>query len=602
MWFIPVVNPDGYVYNQSTNPGGGGLWRKNRRANAGGSFGVDLNRNYAFQWGVDDSGSSPSPTSETYRGTGPASEPEVAAMQAFIDARGFQTAVSAHTYSDLWLWPWGYTAAGPANNAQYNEIGDLCMLEADWTRGPAGSTLYLANGVTIDYDQEEKGTISFTSEIGSSSDGFWPPTARIIPLAEIAEPAFLRTAWAAGAYVRETARAASELGDGDGSFEPGESFRLVLTARNSGRLASDTVEVEISSATPGITVTTGLVSLGTLASFTSASHAATPLQLAIGASVPNGTVVDYLVTLRYEGFEQELPGSFAVGEERLILTDDLEANLSWTVGQPGDAATSGIWAYGNPVGTTNGGAPSNPEDDATPGAGVRCFATGNGATTAGGDDVDGGPTTLVSPRFDLSGVSNARLSYRRWFYNATALNDQLTVAISDDDGATWTQLESVSGGASNAWNEANFAVQDFVSLTESMRLRFQTGDQPNDSITEAALDELSIATFSPGPKLNFYGRPRINTSFVMHVAGTPGQSYSVLTSADSRSLPGSMGRRGVDATQVFRIASGTFPANGLARVTLAIPNEPNLIGFTTHARAIVHGTGELSNTVRVTFE
>src|SRR5262245_20942805 len=122
IWFVPCVNPDGYVYNQTTNPGGGGLWRKNRRANAGGSFGVDLNRNYSTQWGFDDEGSSPAPTNETYRGTGPASEPEVAAMQAFIAARNFQVAVSAHTYSDLWLWPWGYIAAAPANNAQYTEL------------------------------------------------------------------------------------------------------------------------------------------------------------------------------------------------------------------------------------------------------------------------------------------------------------------------------------------------------------------------------------------------------------------------------------------------------------------------------------------------
>lgn len=436
IWFLPCVNPDGYVYNQSTNPSGGGLWRKNRRANAGGSFGVDLNRNYAFEWGFDNSGSSPTATSETYRGTAAASEPEVAAMQAFIDARSFQVAVSAHTYSDLWLWPWGYIAAAPANNAQYTEIGDLCTLETNWTRGPAGAVLYLANGVTDDYDHGVKGTIAFTPEIGNDSDGFWPPTARIIPLAEITEPSFTRSAWAAGAYVHDSARATSEVGDGDGNFEPGESFRLVFTARNSGRLASGTVEVELTTSTPGISVTTGLVSLGTLAPFTSVSHAGTPLELAIGAGLPNGTRVDYVATLRYEGLEQDFPGSFTLGAPRLLATDDLETNLGWTVGAPGDAATTGIWAFGDPVGTNNAGAPSNPEDDATPGAGVRCFATGNGSTTLGGDDVDGGPTTLISPRFDLSGVGGATARYQRWFANSSVLNDNLLVSISDDDGAS----------------------------------------------------------------------------------------------------------------------------------------------------------------------
>src|SRR5262245_13539570 len=51
LFFVPCVNPDGYVYNQSTDPGGGGLWRKNRRNLGGGDFGVDLNRNYTYQWG-----------------------------------------------------------------------------------------------------------------------------------------------------------------------------------------------------------------------------------------------------------------------------------------------------------------------------------------------------------------------------------------------------------------------------------------------------------------------------------------------------------------------------------------------------------------------
>ena len=58
IYFVPCVNPDGYEYNRQIAPGGGGLWRKNRRDN-GNSTGVDLNRNYPFQWGFDNSGSSP---------------------------------------------------------------------------------------------------------------------------------------------------------------------------------------------------------------------------------------------------------------------------------------------------------------------------------------------------------------------------------------------------------------------------------------------------------------------------------------------------------------------------------------------------------------
>ena len=94
LFFVPCVNPDGYEYNRTTNPGGGGLWRKNRRANVGGSYGVDLNRNYATGWSAPNGGSSPTPTSDTYRGTAPFSEPETAALEAFAASRHFVTVFS----------------------------------------------------------------------------------------------------------------------------------------------------------------------------------------------------------------------------------------------------------------------------------------------------------------------------------------------------------------------------------------------------------------------------------------------------------------------------------------------------------------------------
>ena len=66
MFFVPCLNPDGYMYNQLIAPNGGGMWRKNRRDNLDGEFGVDLNRNYDYFWGFDDIGSSPLTAEETY--------------------------------------------------------------------------------------------------------------------------------------------------------------------------------------------------------------------------------------------------------------------------------------------------------------------------------------------------------------------------------------------------------------------------------------------------------------------------------------------------------------------------------------------------------
>ena len=95
LYIVSIVNPDGMVYNEQTNPNGGGMWRKNRRYNGGGSYGVDPNRNYPFEW--YGGGSSSDPNSETYRGPSPGSEPEVQALMDFINSQRVRhPSVAAH--------------------------------------------------------------------------------------------------------------------------------------------------------------------------------------------------------------------------------------------------------------------------------------------------------------------------------------------------------------------------------------------------------------------------------------------------------------------------------------------------------------------------
>jgi murein tripeptide amidase MpaA len=77
LYFVPILNMDGYAYNIQNQPNGGGEWRKNRRQNDDGSYGVDINRNYDYMWGYDNDGSSPYPWDDTYRGPSAFSEPEI---------------------------------------------------------------------------------------------------------------------------------------------------------------------------------------------------------------------------------------------------------------------------------------------------------------------------------------------------------------------------------------------------------------------------------------------------------------------------------------------------------------------------------------------
>jgi len=190
LYFVPVVNPDGYVYNEQTNPNGGGFWRKNRRNNGGGIFGVDLNRNYGYQWGFDNVGSSPTPSSDTYRGTAPFSEPETQVMRDLALSRQFTMAFNYHSYSNLLIFPWGYKANffTPDHALFVAWAQDMTQFN-NYVYGTANQTVgYLVNGEANDWFYGEQTlkakTFGFTPEVGSGADGFWPSQSRIIPLAD----------------------------------------------------------------------------------------------------------------------------------------------------------------------------------------------------------------------------------------------------------------------------------------------------------------------------------------------------------------------------------------------------------------------------------
>ncbi|MDX2174546.1 MAG: M14 family zinc carboxypeptidase [Bacteroidota bacterium] len=188
MYFVPCVNPDGYVYNQTTNPNGGGMWRKNRRVNGGGTFGVDLNRNYGDHWGYDNIGSSPTSSSDTYRGTAAFSEPETQAMRNFCNAHQFVTALNAHTYSNLLIYPWGYLPSiYTPDSATFVNWSVLLTEDSRFLYGTGDQTVaYVTNGDSDDWmygEQTSKPKIlSMTPEAGSATDGFWPASSRILDI------------------------------------------------------------------------------------------------------------------------------------------------------------------------------------------------------------------------------------------------------------------------------------------------------------------------------------------------------------------------------------------------------------------------------------
>lgn len=192
LWILPDMNPDGGEYDIAT--GSYRSWRKNRQPNSGTTaVGTDLNRNWAYQWGCC-GGSSGNPSSSTYRGPAPFSAPETAALRDFVDSRviGGEQQITAnidfHTYSELILWPYGYTfaATAPGLNADaastFATLGGL-MAQTNGYTPEQSSDLYIADGTSIDWMWGQHDIFAYTFELYPSSaagGGFYPPD-EVIP-------------------------------------------------------------------------------------------------------------------------------------------------------------------------------------------------------------------------------------------------------------------------------------------------------------------------------------------------------------------------------------------------------------------------------------
>jgi carboxypeptidase T len=187
IWIIPDLNPDGGEWDIRSGSYAG--WRKNRQPNSGSSnVGTDLNRNWPYNWGCC-GGSSGSTSSETYRGPSSASSPEVTNVINFVNSRkvgGVQqikTNIDFHTFSELVLWPLGYTTANTGSDMtqqQYNTFATLGQQMAatnNYTPEQA-SDLYITDGSIDDWLWATQGVYSYTFEMYPSSGGlssFYPP-------------------------------------------------------------------------------------------------------------------------------------------------------------------------------------------------------------------------------------------------------------------------------------------------------------------------------------------------------------------------------------------------------------------------------------------
>jgi hypothetical protein len=491
VYIVPIVNPDGYVYTWTTDR----LWRKNRRNNGGGTFGVDLNRNWGTGWGLD-SGSSPNGSSETYRGTAPFSEPETQVLRNFVLAHPeLEAHIDFHSFSQLILWAWGYQSGQPANpaGAILTDIGTrmqdaiLGVHGVGYTAGPAGDTLYLASGVFPDWTFQDRGMWSYTIELRpdpNSSDGFVLPPAQIIPTGE------------------ENFEAIKELIGFVAlplSFQFPNGLPATLVANQ-----STAIDVNISNGAGTLNPASATLQyrIGPTGGFTAValtSVGGSTYRGSLPATACGQTVYFYFEAATTTGdvmrSPSDAPATLYSAQSRVItniFSDTMETNLGWVAGAAGDTATSGVWNRVNPQGTT-----AQPEDDHTV-TGTICWVTnGTAGASAGANDVDNGITTLLSPVFDLAATNDPTIGYWRWYSNDAGgdpNNDVFTVDITTN-GTAWTNVETVGpsgAGTGGGWFYHEFHVRDLVTPSTTTRLRFIAADLGTGSLIEAAVDDFAI--------------------------------------------------------------------------------------------------------------
>lgn len=179
---VPALNADGLEFDIAT--GKYQYWRKNRRDNGDRNYGVDLNRNYGFQWGTG--GSSKRTADETYMGPKAFSEPETQAVKTFIEKNvNINIVLSFHTFSELILYPWGHKK-GPMDSIDQRVHEKLATTMAKWNgyTPQSSADLYIASGDLTDWTYGAHKIVSFTFELdpkgGFSRDGFYPGAA-VIP-------------------------------------------------------------------------------------------------------------------------------------------------------------------------------------------------------------------------------------------------------------------------------------------------------------------------------------------------------------------------------------------------------------------------------------
>ena len=264
LYFIPVFNPDGFVYNETVNPNGGGMQRKNRNITSGCSTfldGIDLNRNSAYYWG--NGGASSDECSNTFLGSAPFSENETQIMRDFFLQHDFKLSLNHHSYKNAMLHAYAGTTITNPRPDEYSKYNHDMTYYNRYAYGPSTSISYLNSGNMNDWmlggpagvslngtptgTGSGKNTMAWTPENGTINEGgFWPNPSNFVIIAKRAMRMNFLAAYYSGKYAKLHDLNQSNITSMIGSFKFGienlgqtpSDFELAVTPISSNILTS----------------------------------------------------------------------------------------------------------------------------------------------------------------------------------------------------------------------------------------------------------------------------------------------------------------------------------------------------------------------------
>ncbi len=259
----------------------------------------------------------------------------------------------------------------------------------------------------------------------------------------------------------------------------------------------------------------------------------------------------------------ETPIAFRI--MRRLLFDDLESPDGWIVGAEGDAATSGVWEWGEPEQTLGPtGKPAQPGSDHSP-DGDFCFATGLAAgDDQNANDVDGGATTLQSARIDTRSLADVTLRFWFWFtnhYGTYPSEDPFVVLARVDETTPWTQIYATQAGSAQ-WRHVQVRLEEYLPIGSSLEIRFVATDMIHDSAVEALVDDVELWTATPvTTDVDEPPTPApVGRVVDLHILSNPAHEAASLSLELATRGEVSAGVYDATGRSVRRLWSGTLPA------------------------------------------